>query len=265
MTEEILAQLAELGLTRNEATAYLTLLENSPEEGMTGYEVAAQSGIPRSAVYVVLRKLEATGAAFQTGANPARYLPTDGRRLVADMRRTTDARLERLAESLERLPPRAQPEPIWVLSRYDEVLSRIDAMIRGATQSLYLSMWSRELQLVMPAIRALNGRKLHRVLHSPDHVSDMPPGFSGWVDDVTGDEEKARWSHKALVVVDHREALIGGTEPEADNQAVWTSNPSLVDVATNHIILDITLLASRTGKDCGPAVIPMLRPHLPKR
>ena len=35
----------------------------------------------------------------------------------------------------------------------------------------------------------------------------------------------------------------GGTEPDADNHAVWTPNPSLVDVATNHIILDITLMA----------------------
>ena len=49
---------------------------------------------------------------------------------------------------------------------------------------------------------------------------------------------------------------------EADNQAVWTTNPSLVDVATNHLILDITLLAARQGRDCAAVVAPMMMPHL---
>ena len=61
-----------------------------------------------------------------------------------------------------------------------------------------------------------------------------------------------------------REALIGGTEPDADNHAVWTTNPSLVDTATNHIILDITLMARDRDReaDCEAVVSPMMRPHL---
>jgi len=65
------------------------------------------------------------------------------------------------------------------------------------------------------------------------------------------------------VVVDRREALIGGSEPDADNHAVWTTNPSLVDVATNHIILDLTLMSQRSGRSCDADVAPMMRPHLP--
>jgi hypothetical protein len=63
-------------------------------------------------------------------------------------------------------------------------------------------------------------------------------------------------------VVDRREALIGGAEPGADNDAVRTTNPSLVDVATNHVILDLTLLAQRAGRSCEADVAPMMRPHL---
>jgi len=260
--EETVNQLREIGLTRNEALAYLTLLEDSGEEGVTGYEVASRSGIPRSAVYAVLRKLEDAGAAFCTGQKPARYLPTSPPRLVEQMRRSTLTRLQRVGESLARIPKRTQPEPIWILSRYEEVIARAEAMILGAQRSIYLSVWSRELERLMPALRTVHGRDLHRVLHSPDRIGVDPPRFSCWVDDVAGDAEKAAWSHKLMVVIDRREALLGGAEPEADNHAVWTSNPSLVDVATNHVILDITLLSQRLGRDCGEDVSPMMRPHL---
>ena len=45
---------------------------------------------------------------------------------------------------------------------------------------------------------------------------------------------------------------MGGADPDADNHAVVTTNPSLVDVATNHIILDITLTSR--GKSAGEAI-----------
>ena len=267
MHEAAIAQLTELGLTRNEALAYLTLLEESAEEGATGYEVASRSGIPRSAVYSVLRRLEESGAAFCTGEKPARYLPTAPDRFVAQMRRTNQARLERLSESLDRVPKRARPEPIWSLSRYEEVLGRAETMIRGAQHSLYLSLWSRELERLLPAIESVADRDLHRVLHSPDVIGECPPGFSCWTDDAASENGngKAAWSHKVLVVVDRQEALIGGSEPAADNHAVLTTNPSLVDMVTNHIILDITLLARRQDRDCSADVSPMMRPHLEPR
>ena len=263
MHEETVAQLGELGFARNEALAYITLLEGDGKDGLTGYEVAARSGIPRSAVYAVLRKLELAGAAFAVGGKPARYQPVSPDGLVEQMRRQARTRLERLDRSLKQLPARSRPEPIWILSRYDEVLARAESMIRSAERSVYLSVWDRELERLMPALDSLADVELHRVLHSPDRINDPPEEFNCWIDDVAGDAEKGAWSHKALVVVDRRQALIGGTEPDADNQAVWTSNPSLVDTATNHIILDITLLSQRLGRDCIGDVALMMRPHLP--
>ncbi len=229
---------------------------------MTGYEVAARSGVPRSAVYAVLRGLETSGAAVSYGSDPARFAATDPERLLDRMRRDTLSRLEGVSRSLQALPKRSRPEPVWILGRYDDVMARIDTMIRGAEQSVYLSLWPRELERLLPALAHVVDRSLHRVLHCPARAERTPPGFSCWIDDVAGDETKAAWSHKALAVVDRREALIGGAEPAVDNHAVWTANPSLVDVATNHIILDITLMASRLGRDCVGDVSPMMRPHL---
>ena len=52
METELISQLAKFGFTQNEAKAYLTLLKQSPA---TGYEVSQHSGVPRSAIYEILR------------------------------------------------------------------------------------------------------------------------------------------------------------------------------------------------------------------
>ena len=46
MHETVIAMLTETGMTRNEALAYVTLLEDDSTHGLTGYEVAARSRIP---------------------------------------------------------------------------------------------------------------------------------------------------------------------------------------------------------------------------
>ncbi len=260
--ESLVGDLGQLGLSRNEALAYLTLLEDDGGEGLSGYEVAARSGIPRSAVYTVLRKLERAGAAFGYGTDPLRFVARPPDHWLGELRRTTVARMDAVQQRLANLPKRDRPEPVFILTRYDQVISRIQKMIQGAEQSIYLSLWDRELLALRPALFAVADRPLHRVLHSPARITWEPPDTSLWIDDVSDDPAKALWSHKAMVVVDRREALIGGAEPDADNHAVWTTNPSLVDAATNHIILDITLMARARGIDPVGDVAPMMRPHL---
>ena len=60
----LISQLSEFGFTQNEAKAYLTLLQHHPA---TGYEVSQYSGVPRSAIYNILRKLELGGIVYVEG------------------------------------------------------------------------------------------------------------------------------------------------------------------------------------------------------
>jgi len=263
VTAALIAQLTEVGLTRNEAIAYLCLLEAEDVDGLTGYEVAARSGVPRSAVYGVLRKLETAGAAFASGDKPARYVGVSPKQLVEGMRARDRVRLDRLDDALSRVSVRERPEPVWILSRYDEVMERLETMVRAATESIAISGWRREMEAIAPTLARLDLRSVHCVMHVPDGWPDAPAGVSVWSDpNFLDDERKAGWSHKLLAVTDRREALIGGAEPDHDNHAVWTTNPALVDVATDHIILDVTLLSRMLGEDCADDVSPIMRPHL---
>jgi len=263
VNEALIAQLVALGLTRNEAIAYLCLLEADEPDGLTGYEVAARSGVPRSAVYGVLRKLEAAGAAFASGDKPARYVGVSPKQLVDGMRSRNRVKLDRLDDALAGVSVRNRPEPVWILSRYAEVMERLQTMVRAAEHSIALSAWRRELDAIAPTLRRLDLGRVHCVVHVLDGWPDAPDGVSVWADPSFGDDpQRAEWSHKLLAVTDRREALIGGAEPELDNHAVWTTNPALVDVATDHIILDVTLLSRAAGRACADAVSPLMRPHL---
>ena len=70
METELILQLSKFGFTQNEAKAYLTLLKHCPA---TGYEVSQHSGVPRSAIYEILRKLELCGAVYSEGKKPVHY------------------------------------------------------------------------------------------------------------------------------------------------------------------------------------------------
>lgn len=255
---ELTDQLTELGMTRNEALAWLALL-SGPEEGCTGYEVAARSGVPRSAVYTVMRRLEESGAAFAVGDGPTRYVPTSPEQLLRGLRESHRQRLQALELSLAGIEKRDWPEPIWMVRDYAAVLERIEGLARSAERTLYCALWSREIKRLRPALEAAT-EHAEVVLYCPDGVPPLA-GVDSW-SDALDDEAKANWSHRALVVVDRRQALIGGTEPLADNQAVVTTNISLVNVAADHIIMDITRLAAKLGRDPTPTVSRMMRPHM---
>ena len=110
--DALVDQLSTLGLTRNQSLAYLTLLEDDGGEGLTGYEVGARSGVPRSAVYGVLRQLEEAGAAFSVGNEPMRFIAAEPDGWVDRVRRTTATKLDTVADALKGLPRRSRPEQV---------------------------------------------------------------------------------------------------------------------------------------------------------
>ena len=72
MERKVLSAMTELGFTKSESKVYTALLKKQPA---TGYELAASSGVPRSAIYNILKKLESGGLINAIQDKPARYVP----------------------------------------------------------------------------------------------------------------------------------------------------------------------------------------------
>lgn len=257
-TEPAVELLAELGFTTNQARAYVGLLQESPA---TGYELAARAGVPRSAIYGVLKQLEEQGVLARVGEQPARYvaLPSDElvARLAADFRRRT-AKLE---EALSDLSGPSPVGALWRVRGYDAILQRAAAFIDGAEHSVYLAAWSSEVQRLAGSLAAARERGVSTILFS---FCPLPPGL-GTVHsyDLPPERLEEFWPHRLVLVADRERCLMGGAQPGGANTAAVTSDdPEAVANAIHTIAMDITLLAQRRGLDASETMAEMLRDRL---
>jgi sugar-specific transcriptional regulator TrmB len=93
VNESLVAKMRELGFTANEAKAYLTLLRNNPA---TRYELSKSSGIPRSAIYDIISRLEHFGAVSAIFSEPEQYIPLPPEQLLTMLEKRFSASLNDL-------------------------------------------------------------------------------------------------------------------------------------------------------------------------
>ena len=255
--DDILDSLSELGFSTNEARAYRGLLVESPA---TGYEIAQRAGIPRSAIYAVLKRLEDHGLVARVEETPARYAPLPPADLMGVLRRRFDGSLKSLDESIRKMRPPPPPVDLWNVTGYDEVMDRAEGMIQSAEKSVFVSMWRREADRLRPAFEGAARKKVKSIAFSFCALEGIPGRLYSY-----GLDEKdleAFWKHKLILVVDHGRTLMGSTEPDGKSEAVATGHPAIIEVALNNIALDITLLSQRKKVDATESMIEMLGDRL---
>jgi HTH-type transcriptional regulator, sugar sensing transcriptional regulator len=246
----LIAPLEALGFTLNEARAYATLLERGAQ---TGYEVGQHAGIPRSAVYGVLRRLVTRGAARSLpaqGSTPERFvaIPVESLTSLLKLRfATTTASLEEAAKQVE---PAAEAPDAFTVRGYDRVLEEAMRLAEHATHKLVLSGWPRELLKLATPLREAHARGVSITVFShaaiPTDVADNARSFSYGLSEQ---DLEGFWRHRLVLVADDTTCLIGATEQGTEDNAVVSATKAIAELATSQIALDITLLANRQGID----------------
>lgn len=244
MAVDVIQTLQELGFTAAEAKAYVALLKYSPQ---TGYELASRSGVPRSAIYGVIKRLESQGMVNGVGRDPARYVALP----PADLEKILEARfakrLRGLKSALESLAEPAHPSLTWTIQGYDSVLEEAERLISSTEKSLYGSLWGREAQKLAPALRQARKSKVDVILFSFNALGKELGRILSY--DIDEHDLEAYWPHKIILVSDQKRALMGGAEQTPQSRAVLTEERALVEVAVSNLVLDITLLGQRRGVD----------------
>jgi sugar-specific transcriptional regulator TrmB len=255
--DDILDSLTELGFSTNEARAYRNLLVESPA---TGYEIAQRAGIPRSAIYAVLKRLEDDGLVARVEETPARYAPLPPSDLMGVLRRRFDGSLRSLDDSIRRLKPPPPPVDLWNVTGYEEVLDRAESLAQTAQHHLFLSCWRREADRLLPALEAAARRKVKLITFSFSALEGVPGRVYSYGLDERDLEQF--WKHKMILIVDHARTLMGSAEPNERSEAVVTGHPAIIEVALNNIALDITLLSQRKRIDATESMVDMLGERL---
>jgi sugar-specific transcriptional regulator TrmB len=238
---DVVAALVALGFNRNEGRAYATLVERGPA---TGYEVSQRSGVPRSAVYTVLRRLVDRGAARSIAGSPERFLATPADALVDLLGSRLKACGVALREAIARLDVTPAVPDAFSVKGYERVMEEAARLIASAQRLLLLSGWPRELGQLDSEIAAAQRRGAYVVVFSHARLPDSLPGvrFSSSLP-----EEKLEdfWNHKLVLVADDARTLIAATDRLPGDTAVLSETAAIAEFATGQIALDITLLAAR--------------------
>ena len=245
--ERVVAAMKQLGFNATDARAYLALLKQHPA---TGYELATRSGVPRSAVYNVLKRLQALGLINAVQEKPARYVPLPPDRLYALLETRFSRSLEQLRDELASLEEPPAEAVTWTAIGYDAMLEQAEQMITAASARVVASLWGREAEALERPLRAAVERGLEVTLFSFTPLPDIGRTVSYGIDP---DALAEHWEHRVVLLADRR-LLVGRAEQSEDNRAVVTDEPSLVEMAVSNLVLDLTLYGEKRDEDVSAIV-----------
>ena len=238
------------GFRPAESRAYVALLQENPA---TGYQLSSRAGVPRSAIYDVLRRLNEMGAVQAVNARPARYIPVAPQQLerLLEMRFQHD--LNDLRDCLARLATDVPEVLTQTFDGYANVLSHARALIEEAERAVHLSGWPKELAALRPSIAAAEAEGRQVVVFG---FASPGTNFPGRVLSYGIPEEVLRpsWSPRLTVVRDASEVLIANVEHPDVSRGLVTSDSALVEVAINNLVLDVTLFGQRRGEEVSSVV-----------
>jgi sugar-specific transcriptional regulator TrmB len=249
MLEKIAQKMCELGFTGYEAKAYVSLLQQYPA---TRYELSKNSGVPRSAIYDVINRLESYGAVSVISTQPEKYVPLPPEQFLRMLEQRFSQKIEVFRKSLSEIKIKMEPEQLWNLSGYQNLVSKAREMIQNAQESIYLSAWCTEVLELEKYLKEAESRKVKVVIFSFTQIPEIGFNYSY---QMSENELEKVWDHKIVLVRDHEELLMGEVNKVVEKRVAWTLNKAIVQIAENYIILDITLFGIRAGVDVRDAVI----------
>ncbi|WP_462413344.1 TrmB family transcriptional regulator [Neobacillus sp. Marseille-QA0830] len=251
--EEIFKELQKLGFSQYECKAYIGLLKNSP---ITGYEISKRSGVPRSMIYEVLGKLLDKGAVYTVPSEPLTYAPLPAKDLIARLRTNFEQSFDFLEKNLAALESEQQVDVVRRISSDENVMAEMAAMIHGAKEELWLSVWEPQVSSIQHDVRM----QIHKGVHVFSILFGAPDtelGVTTHHDYMSPKVAEQRMNGRLTIVSrDNEEVLIANFSSNSPAWAIKTQDPALVLVAVEYIRHDI--MFAELVKEVGPAKVESL-------
>ncbi len=251
MLENIAKKMSELGFTKYEACAYISLLQKYP---VTRYELSKNSGVPRSAIYDVIRRLESYGAVSALSMQPEKYVPLPPNEFLKMIGQRYQQKIEHFQESLNEIDTKIELGQLWNITGYNNLISKSLEMIQSAESEIYLSVWKSEFKEIEKELKSAIERGVKVVIFTFTKIPEVGLTYSYGLAEK---ELEKIWDHKLILIRDREELLMGEASKITQLKAAWTKNKAIVGIAMNHIVLDVTLYGMRAGIDVSEAAIEM--------
>ncbi len=211
--------LTRLGFSQYEASCYMALVGNHPANGS---QLSKISGIARSRIYDVLRSLIAKEYVIEVQAGQYAPLPSD--ELIRRLKQTFDTNIAAVETELDNASQKEAAEYVWVLSGYDNVMSKAKDMIRAATEEIYVRLFPEADQRLSKALEAAEKRG---VAIRYIAMGDSPKRFDIQVTHPDKEDLIAKIGGRSFdIITDKQEALVGIFETGNEDKSPinWTRN-----------------------------------------
>ena len=247
--DRIISLMNRFGYTGNESRTYIALLRQQPA---TGYELATLGGIPRSAIYNVLKRLEEGGLVNVIPGKPKRYIPLPPNRLISNLEMRVAEDLQLFQESLNQVTQTQVDALTWTVSGYNSILSEAIALIDEAKELIVCSLWHHEAELLSEALFKAQQRGVPIIIFSFTSLPQLPGDILSY--GISPASLEAHWTRRVIMTTDRNKALVSTAESSRLDRAVISDEIVLVETITGNLILDVTLFGERHNVDTSQVI-----------
>jgi len=229
-----IAKLAELGLSENEAKAYIALLKENP---LTAYEIAKNSTVPSSKIYEVIKKLENREMVQVIhGERLKMFIPVSLEEFSHNYKSRIDTGLSTIKDELKNLKSGMDTSYTWHVREYDHLIVKAERMLKTAEKTILLSIWPSEISLLENELNNAVERGVDvAVIHYGAAHIKIGQVYQHPIEDTIFEKRDVRG---IALVVDSKEALTG-TVAGRKTEAIWSMNEGYVMMAEDYMRHDI--------------------------
>lgn len=227
-------QLGMFGLTRQEATIYVCLLQNTE---LTGYEAAKLTGISRSNVYSALAGLVEKGAAYRLDGVASKYVSVP----IGDFCDNKIRDMMRVAAFLEDgIPDMTEAADGYItIIGYQHILNKIYHMMQGAEQRIYISASEGFLRVIWEELGIICQKGIKVVI-----VTDHDLQLEGAIVYLNRKKEK-----QLRFITDSKYVLTGDVTGSAADTCLYSGQKNFVNVFKEALSNEIKLIELTKGED----------------
>lgn len=227
---DIIDCLMRAGFTRHESILYITLCK---EGELTGYEAAKVSGIPRSNAYLALAGLVEKGGAYRIDSDVVKYTAVPAEELAVNARR----HLNEALEYLEKNAPKRETlsDPFITITGKTHILNKMKNIINTATERVYLSVSTEELEHIKKDLTDARNRGLKVVIIAPPTFT-----LEGVV--VYNNEKQPG---QVRLIADSSYVLTGEINEESNSTCLYSKNKNLIQLIKDSLTNEIKLIELR--------------------
>lgn len=232
-------QLMMYGLTRQEATLYLTLLCVGE---LTGYEAAKKTTISRSNTYNGLAGLVEKGAANIIEGSVTKYVPMEIEEFCNNKLRQLDEAKKDLTKKIPKM--KIDSNGYITVKGNTNVMNKLNSMIEGAKERIYLSISSGIIEQVYQTLLEAHKRCIKLVIIT-DTLFEFPEDKKG---NQTVQYLTEKKDNRIRIIVDSKKVLTGELVPSGDSTCLYSMNDNLVSVFKEMLQNEIVLLQLEKDK-----------------